>query len=148
MTKTTWLVVADKARARFFNVDWKHDDIEEIKDLVHPSSSQHDRELATDRWGRRNNGTGTSPHGVGESISPKEHEGQVFSKEVAEALEAGRIDHRFEEVILVAPASFQGGLRKKISAPTRRAVRLDVTKDLTHLKKDRIWQLVKRDLET
>ena len=84
-----------------------------MKELLHPESRAHQRELTTDRPGRAFDSKGPGRHAVsGGSVSPKEHEASKLCSELADEIETARVQGRFDRLVLVATPSFLGELRK------------------------------------
>jgi len=123
----TWVVVADAARARVFNVEGKA--IAEIMDLSHPASLQHASEMASDAPGMTSVKGMPSKFGMEEIVSPKEEEAIRFAKQVAEALRAGLAD--YERLYLIAAPHFLGLLRKDLDKAVQAKIVKEIDKDLT-----------------
>lgn len=125
----TWVIVADAARARVFDVDGKTKAIEEVMDLSHPASLQHASEMASDAPGMTSVKGMPSKFGMEEIVSPKEEEAIRFAKQVAEALQAGLAD--YERLYLIAAPHFLGLLRKELDKAVQTKVVKEIDKDLT-----------------
>ena len=134
--KDTWILVANSERARMFSVAEKKEgrSLQEVKELMHPASRRHDRELTTDRPGRTFNSEGPGRHAMSEQVSPKEHEAWKFCKEVADELESARTKDQYHELVVVAAPEFLGQLRKSMSPSTARMITQELAKDVAHLK--------------
>lgn len=129
----TWIVAADSARAKIFAVSEQGDRLEERKSFLHPASRAREGELTTDRHGRSFDSRGEGRHAMSANVSPKEHEAALFSKVVADEIEAGRIEGRFDRLALIASPAFLGLLRKSLSDTTVRLVAFDSDKNVVHL---------------
>jgi protein required for attachment to host cells len=70
-----------------------------------------------------------------------------FARELADALERGRTDHRYERLILVAPSKFLGALHDQFDEPLRRCVIGEVHRDISTLSPSEIHDRVARLLE-
>ncbi|MEQ6917931.1 host attachment protein [Halomonas aquatica] len=124
---TTYIVVADAARARLFTRDGIN--ISETDGLLHAEGRLHEGDLVTDREGDvRESTTGRSAGG--ESVATQHHE-EVFARQVADRLYRARVENRMEKLILVAPPRFLGQLRDKVDGPTAKLVIHTLAKDLT-----------------
>lgn len=142
---TTWVVVADMARARFFRVELQEDSprflvqqpmkpesstvLVEIEDLFHPSSRLHDSELASDTPGMSSVAGMPSKFGMDEKVMPKEEEGIRFAKEVAQALKAQ--SRHFDHLYVVAPSHFLGLLRSDLDKSVMAKIVQEIDKDLS-----------------
>lgn len=125
----TWVVVADAARARVFDVEGKTKALVEIMDLSHPASLQHASDMASDAPGMSSVKGMPSKFGMEEIVSPKEEEAIRFAKQVAEALQAGLAD--YERLYLIAAPHFLGLLRKDLDQAVHAKIVKEIDKELT-----------------
>jgi protein required for attachment to host cells len=131
---TTWVVVADSSRARILEIPPRSREIHEIEDFVNPSGRAQSRELVTDAAGRSNlraSGAGNPMHGVFPSGDPVQHETELFAKRLCEVLDQARMQHRYEELYLVAAPKFLGLLRNNLSKEASKLVTREIDKDLS-----------------
>ena len=126
---TTWLVIADSARARILSYS-SGNELQEVAELLHPASRSHEREMVTDRGGRVFDRQGPGRHAMSENVSPKQHEAWKLCNELAAELDTARAKNLFDRLVLVAAPSFLGGLRKALPAPTLRTVVCELDQDL------------------
>jgi len=125
--KTTWIVAADASRARVLQVA-DRERLDEIENLVNPEGRLQDRELTTDANPRLHGPGGMSAR---EEPSAVEHAVELFAKRVGDYLEKARTDHRFDELVLVAPPKFLGALRKELGKEVGKLVADELPKDLS-----------------
>jgi protein required for attachment to host cells len=126
---TTYIVVADAARARLFTRDGLT--ISELDSLVHAEGRLHEGDLVTDREGDVHESTSTTARSAGgENVATRHHE-EMFAREIAERLYRARVDNSLEKLILVAPPRFLGQLRDKLDGSTTKLVIHSLAKDLT-----------------
>ena len=135
---TTWIIAADESRARVLQVAGP-DRLDEIDDLVNPSGRAQDRELQTDAEPRFNGHGGVGKAGSGRTGGPAsdreaqgavEHSVRTFAREVGRYLDRARLDHRFDQLVLVAPPKFLGVLRKELDKDVEKLVADELPKDL------------------
>jgi len=135
---TTWIIAADESRARVLQVAGP-DRLDEIDDLVNPSARAQDRELQTDAEPRFNGHGGVGKTGSGRTGGPAsdreaqgavEHSVRTFAREVGRYLDRARLDHRFDQLVLVAPPKFLGVLRKELDNEVEKLVADELPKDL------------------
>ena len=138
---TTWIIAADESRARVLQVAGP-DRLDEIDDLVNPSGRAQDRELQTDAEPRFNGHGGVGKAGSDRTGGPAsdreaqgavEHSVRTFAREVGRYLDRARLDHRFDQLVLVAPPKFLGALRKELHKEVERLVADELPKDLAGL---------------
>jgi len=126
----TWVLVAESSRAKIFEVRGPGGALVELEDLTHPASRQHEQDITSDLPGRAYDSQGGQRHKMEEPTSPKHQEAVVFSRQLAEHLEAARADGAFDQLVLVAPPAFMGLLREQLSPELARHVGAEVAKNL------------------
>lgn len=130
MTMTTYIVVADAARARIFTRDAL--ELAEQESMVHAAGRLHEGDLITDRRGADvHESMSTTSRSSGEEGAASRHENELFAKEVVQRLYTARVDNRMEKLIMVAPPKFLGLLREKLDNPTQKLVIHTLSKDLS-----------------
>jgi len=128
--KSTWIVVAESARARIFTMSEIGAKLQEITDLSHPESRLHDTELTSDLPGRAFDSQGQGRHAMEPATDPKEREARAFAAEIARHIERGRHQGNFDGLVLIAPPKFLGRLRAELTKPARDALVGELDKNL------------------
>lgn len=123
----TWIVAADGSRARVLQVAGPQR-LVEVDNLLNPNGRLSDREINTDARGRFSGG-----HTGEDDVSAVEHQVELFAKRVGEYLDKARTDHRYDELVLVAPPKFLGALRKELDKEVEKLVVDELPKDLSWL---------------
>ena len=128
---TTWVLVADNSRARFFAADKATSPLKEVRDLTYPEARLHEGDLVTDKGGRdRSMG---SAHGLSIEASHKQDGAERFALMVCGELESARNSGTFNKLYVVAAPAFLGMLRKHQSPALKQLVAGEVDKNLaTH----------------
>ncbi len=130
--KTTWILVADSSRARFFSATSAKSTFNEMADLANVEGRLHEREITTDLPGR-GAGKDAGKYSYENEVSPKQQEILAFAKEVARYLEDANTANKFDQLILVAAPTFLGLLRKQLSDQVLKKVFFELDKNLvTH----------------
>ncbi len=127
---TTWVLVADNSRARFFAADKARSPLQEIRDMVDPQARLHEGDLVTDRDGRDRT-PGAQFHGVGSDRSFKDDGADRFAQQVCAELDAARTQSAFEKLYIIAAPGFLGLLRKHQTSPLRQLIAGEVDKNMT-----------------
>jgi protein required for attachment to host cells len=139
---STWIVVADGARARFFAPG---EDAKKLvpgaADMVAPQSRQPSRDLKSDKPGRS---YASSRSGVRHAFEPP-HDHHKFEKHrftalLAETLDAACGRREFDQLVLVAPRRSLGELRTLLSKRVQGRIRLEIAKDLTNVTAAGLWR--------
>lgn len=127
---TTWILVAHRSGARVLAQEARGKPLQLIEDLPHPEGRLRDGDINADRPGRAFDIVGAGRHAMGKEQSPTERVAERFAKTLAERLRQGRIENRYDALVLVAEPRFLGELRAALDAPTAALVRATLDKDL------------------
>lgn len=125
------IVAADRTLAVFYDADSLRASPRESARLANPAGSKQERELVTDRPGRRG-GYGMGRHGVEEGAKARNEAAARFARRISRRLDVARRAGEFDDLIIVAGPAFLGMLREMLSWPTRTRVVHEVAKDLVH----------------
>jgi len=139
----TWIVTADESRARVLQVqDRATQALEEVENFVNPSGRAHERDLQSDAEPRFNGHGGVGKAGTAPTGGPAsdretqgaiEHSVKMFAKHLGTYLEQARQQHRYDELVLVAPPKFLGALRKELGKEVNETIADELPKDLSGL---------------
>jgi|SRR6185312_7102155 len=133
MDNLTWVIIADSSKARVFaaykakllNSSPDVHDLIPVSEHHHHNSRKKDSQLTTDKLGDFGKGTFV------EATDPKQHEAELFSHQLAQILLKGHNQHRYRDIILVAPPTFMGLLNKNLTHEIDKLVSLRIEKDYT-----------------
>jgi protein required for attachment to host cells len=148
--KRTLIVVADGARARFFEP--RHDAQALVPassaDMVAPDSRLQNQEIVADRPGR---GFGsaeasTHRHAFEPPHDPHKLEKHNFMAALAQALD--EICEQYDRLVLVAPSRSLGELDTLMSQQVKTMVSHRVAKDLTAASPPDLWRALEKVLPT
>jgi protein required for attachment to host cells len=137
---TTWIVAADSSRAKVLQVADREHKLLEVEDLLNPQARLQDRDLQTDAEPRFNGHGGVGKAGssrTGGPASDREAQGAVehsvttFAKEIGRYLERARNQHRYDELVLIAPPKFLGAVRRELGKEVEKLVVEELPKDLS-----------------
>jgi protein required for attachment to host cells len=136
--KTTWVLVADGARARILANEGPKTGLVPVPGTARDEPIPKSAELDGDRPGRSFASTGD---GSRSAIEPRvdwhEFQEQKFAKQMAAILDAAATRSAFDKLVLVAPPKTLGELRASLNEQTRAKVSGELAKDLTkHLLAD------------
>ena len=139
---TTWILVADESRARLFKAQAKDGQLEEIADIAHPEGRMHEGEMTRDRLPRTQESVGGARHAIEPHTSVEDKVSLEFARELAERLEHGRVDHAYDELVLVAAPRFLGVLRATIGHEVSKLVVKSIDKGITRSTPEQIRSVV------
>ncbi len=137
---TTWIVAADSSRAKVLQVADRERKLLEVDDLLNPQARLQDRELQTDAEPRFNGHGGVGKAGSARTGGPAsdreaggavEHSVKAFAREIGRYLEQARNQHRYDELVLIAPPKFLGAVRKELGKEVEKLVVDELPKDLS-----------------
>lgn len=132
-TKTTWILVADGARALIFEQRGPGEPLQPVSDRCFAEARKPTREIGADRPGRVHDSRGTTRHGMAARVDWHRFAKETFAKSVAGALEDAAKRREFEQLILVAPPRTLGDLRGALGRHAQALVTGEIGKDLTNL---------------
>lgn len=127
----TWVLVADGAKARLFAVAEEGRSIAEIGDFFNPEGMADGRELLQDRPSTTHDRFGHGRHAIEPHTRLRQKSAEIFARELDKALERGRVDRRYQDVVLIAPAHFLGTLNAALNKRVRALVKAELPKNLT-----------------
>lgn len=128
---STWILVANQAEAKLFGAHNQFRDIALVEAFEHPTGRLHEGDLVTDKGAAVFQSTGKGQQrGTGAEVEATEQEAKVFANGLAERLRDGRLENRFEKLVLVCAPAFLGHLREAMDDATAKLVVDEVDKNL------------------
>lgn len=125
-----WVLVANQSQARLFEAEKRAGELHELEALIHPESRMNGRDLISDAPGRAFDSYGLGRHAMGNVKDLHRLSGQKFAREIAHALERGRVEGRYEKLYIVAEPQMVGSLREALDHPTRAVIAGETGKNL------------------
>lgn len=125
-----WVILAESSRARIFELDKLYSPLEELEGFVNNNCRLHETELNSDKPGHSFDSRGASSHQLGQFNDTKTHQTEVFAKLLSDRLDKGRISGEFEKLIIIAPPSFLGILRKIMPHQIKQLVWMSMPKNI------------------
>lgn len=136
-----YVLVADSTRARVFDYEAASKQLNELYDIIDPLGRLPDAKLSSDRPGRLQGGG--AGHAFESKHANKEYEHDEFARRVCQRLEADRISHKFDSLIMVAPPKFLGELRNHLSDSCEKLVTKSMHSNLSRSTPGEILQHLK-----
>ncbi|MCF7220347.1 host attachment protein [Lysobacter sp. TLK-CK17T] len=128
---STWILVADRAKARLFSLDGNDEALVELQSFVNVEGRLPGRELQSDRPPRAHDRFGEGRHAIEPHTRPREKAARRFANQLGGMLDKGRATRRYDELVLIAPPAFMGELNTALGAQTGGCVVAKVSKNLT-----------------
>jgi protein required for attachment to host cells len=129
---TTWILIADGARARIFVNQGPGKGIEAVAGAEFDADHRPDREIMSDKPGRTYESVGDTRHAVQPHHDPHRELKRAFSEELAAMLAEKLAAKAYDRVVLVAPPAMLGDLRSSLGEQVRAVVYAELDKDLTN----------------
>jgi protein required for attachment to host cells len=127
----TWILAANRSKARIFEMQKLHAPLVEIADFVDPEGRANDRDINSDAYGRfYGKGERVQGHSTTTDISPGQHEAERFAERLRDYLDRAHGEQRFDKLWIVAAPAFLGVLRSKLGKSLHDAIELEVNKDV------------------
>jgi len=127
-----WIVLADSASARLYEMEGLHGDWKLVGELAHPASGAPEWELGTDKHAR---------------VKQSRRDLEKFSIELAKTLEHGLAKRAYEQLVLVVPSTFLGVLREKLSDRVLARIANVVERDYLHMDERKARQRLEEQLQ-
>lgn len=133
INSTTWIVAADRSRARIFRSHWPDmGDAALVEDHTHPEGRMQAKEVDAGAFGRGRGPDGrSSPYD--REVDHRHETAAQMAIEIAERMEAGRARNAFGHVVVVAPPLLLGELRRRFSPELTKLVDAEVDKELVQM---------------
>jgi protein required for attachment to host cells len=128
---TTWIVIADSARARVMQNGGPDKGVQAVQGLMFEGDHSPSSEITADKPGRAFDSVGNARHAMEPSSNPHDELKAQFVRQIVGELEM-RVD-AYDRLILVAPPRALGLFRKALPAAVASKVTGELDKDLTHL---------------
>jgi protein required for attachment to host cells len=129
---TTWILCADRSRARLFEIDLHSDAPREVADFANPAGRAHERDLRSDADGRYyGKGERNQGHAAIPDRSVGDRETERFAESLRDYLERARAQQRFGQLWVAAAPAMLGLLRQNFGKPLRDVVEFEIDKEFT-----------------
>lgn len=134
----TWVLVADRVRARLFEFENEKPALNEVEAFVNPEGRDPAGSRGDMRPTRSIESVGGARHAIEPHTTPEAKYADRFARRLHDALEQGRVQHRYERLVLVAPPRFLGALHGALGKNVRNRVVSEVRRNLTAMTPEQI----------
>jgi protein required for attachment to host cells len=142
----TWIVVADGAKARILLYKPHQKGVQQLPDGEFHDMNVPTHELVTDRQPRVHDSVGAARHAVEPRIDPHKQREEQFLTRIATNLEHAEQRGEFEHLVVVAPATAMGDLRKAFGPSLQKRVFAEIVHDYAHQSNDYVYEHIKDSL--
>jgi protein required for attachment to host cells len=144
----TWIVVADGGQARILIYEGPGNGVRQLPDSSFSDPQLPSRELLTERQPRIHESMGAVRHAIEPRVDPHEQRKKQFLVHLTEHLEQAAQRGEFEHLVLVAPATAIGELRRDFSPLLNQRLAAEFVHDYVHQSNDYIYQHIREGLPT
>lgn len=131
-SNSTWILVADRARARIFEAAPDHK-LTEVECFANPDGRAMGRDIETDRPPRVNESMGSTRHAIEPHTTLRDKSITRFARLLCNALERGHEQRCYQRLVLAAPPRFLGALRANLAESLQALITDEIRHDLTAL---------------
>jgi protein required for attachment to host cells len=142
----TWIVVADGAKARVLLYKPHHKGVQQLPDGEFHDSHLPTHDLVTDRQPRVHESVGAARYAVEPRIDPHKQREKQFLARLATHLEQADQCGEFEHLVVVAPATAMGDLRKAFGPSLQKRLYAEIVHDYSHQSNDYVYQHIRDSL--
>jgi protein required for attachment to host cells len=129
----TWILVADAARARLFEMPKKGANMTEIACFTHPNGRSPGQHPDHGRLTRTQESANSARHAIEPHTSLRDKHAMQFADLLRDTIVRGRIENQYEHLVLMAPPRFLGVLHDRLDDKTLKCVVGEVGNDLLAL---------------
>lgn len=128
---STFVMVADQARARLFQLDIDSGELNELEGFSNINAKLPDRELVSDAPGRASAAKGNYSVPMGTENQAHVHGWEVFAKVLVTEMEKRLSSSPSVQFYVIAGPRFLGVLRKKYTEQVKKHVLGELAKEIT-----------------
>ena len=132
-TQTTWILIADGARAHIVANEGPGKGLQTIPGQDYTGVNLPTREIGADKPGRTFDRAGDGRHSMEPRVDWHRFEKHKFAQSMAKVLDKAAGKGAFDRLILVAPPKTLGELRSSLGKVASGRVIAELAKDLTNL---------------
>jgi protein required for attachment to host cells len=132
---TTWVLTADGALARVYQVDAKAKRLLDVRNGAFAAANLRSRDIDADKPGQGHDRVGHGQRRMQPRTDSSRHAKAVFAGEVAEFLRRGLEKKAFDSLIIAAAPQALGDLRAALAPSVKETVKTMINKDLVHIDK-------------
>jgi protein required for attachment to host cells len=129
----TWVLIADGGHASVFETQGNYSDLAPVEDMRLSANLPANRDILTDRPGRSFESQGRARHAKENPSDPHRELKRAFAKKLGAVLKAKLAEKRFDHLVIVAPPSTLGDLRKILPKSTLSKVTAELAQDLVKI---------------
>lgn len=130
---STWVVAADAYVCRIYDFYRQPEHFFLVKEIIHPENKLKSKDLTADKSGSRPSGKAGRSSAYEHTSGPKGVGIDNFSREIAQALEKGRVSGAYRQLIIALAPKMNGLVNQHMNKQVKGLVSHNISKDLTHM---------------
>jgi protein required for attachment to host cells len=142
----TWIVVADGAKARVLLYKPHQKGVQQLPDGEFHDPHLPTHELVTERQPRVHESVGHARHAIEPRNDPHDQRETQFLGRLAAHLDGAEQRGEFEHLVVVAPATALGELRKAFGPHLQKRLFAEIVHDYAHQSNDYVYKHIKDSL--
>ncbi len=136
-----WVLVACQSKAKIYEIDKKQIHLKLIKEMENPKAALKNGDLESDRPGVARGPNGRTA--LRSKKGKKDHEVEVFSKQVLEEINKGRNGGQFEKIIMVVDPGFLAHLENHLKDTVKKIIFQTIPKNYINSPEKKVEDLLK-----
>ncbi len=149
MAKTTWILIADGARAKVLKHQGRGSELEQALDeeMVGMALGHQTRDLVSDQPGEGKDRVGYAQRRMDPPMEPQRYAKFSFARDVARMLNEALNRGEYDELVICAPPKALGDLRGELPKTVQGRVVNEINKDLTTMPENQLKEQVRQYLK-
>ena len=135
--RARWILAASRTAAHIYQQSAPGRRLKLIRSIEHPEGRLRNRQLGRDRPGRAFERVGLGRHSMGTDQNPADQVALQFARHLAALLYEGRVQNRFQHLVLAAEPRFLGDLKDALDHATAARLIACIDKDLFQIEEIR-----------
>ncbi|HAT8564401.1 TPA: host attachment protein [Legionella pneumophila] len=140
-----WIMIANSNECRIYDYQKKLNQLTFIKEINHPENKLKSKDLGTDSPGHYN--TSTSARGAfSQPTELNEINFENFARELAECLDEERMNHDFDELVVIMPAHMEGLFLRHLNKNVKILITKTLQKNMMHCSEPELLEYLQEHL--
>ena len=147
-TTTTWILIADGARAKVLKHQGRGGELEPAldEDMVGMALGHQTKDLVSDQPGETKDRAGFAQRRMDPPMEPQRYAKLSFARDVARMLTEALNRGEYDRLVICAPPKALGDLRQELPTTVRDRVVAEINKDLTTMPDNELKEQVREYL--
>lgn len=140
-----WIIIANSNDCRIYEYQKKLNRLTLIKEINHPENKLKSKDLGTDRPGHYNSST-SARGSYSQPTELNEINFENFARELAAGLDKERINHDFDELVVIMPAHMEGLFLRHLNKNVKELITKSLQKNIMHFSEPELLDYLHQNL--